>query len=298
MVKLAKKRESFGDQVFNVSLYVIMVILMLVTLYPFWSQVVLSFEAGSAAYSTGFLLIPSKFTFESYKLALEYKMLWIGYGNTILRTVTAVILSITVTSLTAYPLSKKGLPFNQGFTLIILFTMLFGGGLIPNYLLIKNLGLYDSMWALILPGTVSAFNVLIMRNFFRSIPESLEESAKVDGAGHFRIFSTIILPLSTPVLATVALWVGVAHWNAWFDGMIYISDPNKQVLQVILRRIIVENNVTDLNALLLKMQNKTSFTGRQLQATMIMFSIIPMLIVYPFVQKYFAKGIMIGAIKG
>ena len=176
--------------------------------------------------------------------------------------------------------------------------MLFTGGLIPNYLLIKNLGLLNSVWSLVLPGMISAFNVLIMRNFFRSIPESLEESARVDGAGYIRIFTRIILPLSMPVLATIALWVGVGHWNAWFDSLIYIADGRKQVLQVILRRIIIENDTSDMKSMIQKMGSHTEYTGRQLQSTVIMLSIIPMLVVYPFVQKYFVKGVMIGAIKG
>lgn len=294
-------KKSRGDKIFDVFLYLLMLIIMIITIYPFWTQVVISLDGGgaeSAAYSSGVVLFPSELSLASYKLAFQYDAMWSGYLNTIYRTVLGVILSIIFSTLTAYPLAKRKLPGNKVFTSIILFTMLFGGGMIPSYLLIQELGLYNTIWALVLPGMIGAFNVMIIRNFFRAIPEELEESAVVDGAGYGTIFIRLILPLSKPVLATVALWVGVGHWNAWFDSMIYISDPDRQVLQVVLRKIILENNTSDLTLIMQKMSNASEFTGRQLQATMIMFSIIPMIIVYPFVQKYFVKGIMIGAVKG
>jgi len=291
-------RKTASEHLFDVVLYLLLILIVVITLYPFWNQVALSISSDESAYSSSVLLFPSKMSFDSYSLVFQYKPLWIGYGNTIMRTVIGVILSLIFTTLTAYPLSKKDLPYNRLVSTFILFTMLFGGGLIPNYLLIKNLGLYNTIWALVIPGMVGAFNVFIIRNFFRSLPESLEESARIDGAGYFLIFRKIVLPLSTPVLATVALWVAVGHWNAWFDSMIYIADPNKQVLQIILRKIIIENNTNDINTIIYRMGEKSQFSGRQLQATIIMFSIIPMIAAYPFVQKYFVKGIMLGAVKG
>ncbi|WP_308638073.1 carbohydrate ABC transporter permease [Paenibacillus silvisoli] len=294
-------KKSASDKLIDAIIYFILAIIMLLTLYPFWTQVVISLDGGgtdSAAYSSGIVLFPSQLTFGSYKLALQFDELWTGYGYTVLRTVLGVILSIVFTAMTAYPLSKKDLPMNKAFTSIILFTMLFAGGTIPSYLLIKELHLMNTVWALVVPGMIGAINVLIMRNFFRSIPEELEESARVDGAGYMRIFTQVVLPLSKPVLATVALWVGVGHWNAWFDSLIYITDPDKQVLQVVLRKIIIQNNTSDITLLIQNLGKNTSFSGRQLQATVVMFSILPMLIVYPFIQKYFVKGVMIGAIKG
>lgn len=290
--------KTAGEKLFDCVLYFLLIFIVIITLYPFWNQVVLSVSGVDAAYSTGVLLFPSKISLDSYHLVFQYKQLWIGYGNTIMRTVLGVLLSLIFTALTAYPLSKKELPLNRQASALILFTMLFGGGLIPNYLLIKKLGMYNTIWALVIPGMISAFNVFIVRNFFRSLPESLEESARMDGAGYFLIFRKIVIPLSTPVLATVALWVAVGHWNSWFDSMIYISDPNKQVLQVILRKIIIENNSNEINTLVYKIGHKTEYSGRQLQAAIIMFSIIPMIVAYPFVQKHFVKGIMLGAVKG
>ncbi|MFD0713059.1 carbohydrate ABC transporter permease [Paenibacillus sp. GCM10027626] len=294
-------KKTAGERVFDVVLYIVLAVILFCTLYPFWTQVVISLDgagADSAAYSSGIILLPTELTFESYKLALKFDALWSGYWNTIVRTVLGVCLSTFLTAITAYPLSKRDLPWNGTFTSFILFTMLFAGGIIPSYLLIKELNLLNTIWVLVIPGSIGAFNVLIMRNFFRSIPEELEESARVDGAGYLRIFTQIVIPLSKPVLATVALWVAVGHWNAWFDSMIYISDPDKQVLQIVLRKIIIQNNMSDINSVIQNIGNKTEFSGRQLQATVVMFSIIPMLIVYPFVQKYFVKGVMIGAIKG
>lgn len=294
-------KKSRGDKIFDAILYVLLALIMVVTLYPFWTQVVISLDGSGvkgASYASGFVLFPKKITLDSYVLAFKYEALWSGYFNTIVRTMLGVLLSVVFTSITAYPLSKKDLPLNRTATSIILFTMLFGGGTIPSYLLIKELGMFNTVWALVVPGMISAFNVMIIRNFFRSLPEELEESARVDGAGYLRIFAQIVLPLCKPVLATVALWVGVGHWNAWFDSMIYISDPAKQVLQIVLRKIIIENNTTDISIMMQNMASHSEFSGRQLQATIIMFSIIPMLIVYPFIQKYFVKGIMIGAVKG
>ncbi|WP_372628946.1 carbohydrate ABC transporter permease [Cohnella sp.] len=294
-------KKSSGDRVVDAVLYAAMAVIMIITLYPFWTQVVISLDGagvGGTAYASGLVLWPKELTLASYKLAFDFAELWTGYGNTILRTLIGVLLSVFFTALTSYPLAKRDLPFNGAFTGIILFTMLFGGGLIPTYLLIKELNMINTLWVLVIPGMIGAFNVLIMRNFFRGIPEELEESARVDGAGYARIFFQIVIPLSKPVLATIALWVGVGHWNAWFDAMIYVSDPDKQVLQVILRKIVIQNDMSDINNVINSIGKATAFSGRQLQSTVIMFSIIPMLIVYPFIQKYFVKGVMIGAIKG
>ncbi|MBX4148601.1 carbohydrate ABC transporter permease [Paenibacillus sp. FSL W7-1279] len=301
MFDIIQVKKSAGDKIVDGVLYIAAAIIMLATIYPFWTQIVISLDgtgADGAAYASGFILLPEQLSFESYKLAFKFDALWQGYWNTIVRTVIGVILAVLLTSITAYPLAKRDLPWNRVFTGIILFTMLFGGGTIPNYLLIKELGMYNTIWALVIPGMVGAFNVLIMRNFFREIPAEVEESARVDGAGYLRIYTQIVLPLSKPVLATVALWVGVGHWNAWFDSMIYMSDPDKQVLQVVLRKIVIQNNMTDISAVMQHIGNQTTFSGRQLQATVIMFSIIPMVIVYPFIQKYFVKGVMVGAVKG
>jgi len=293
-------KKSISEKVFDILNYFFVFCILLITIYPFWNQVVISLSGGFSSYSMGMLLWPAIISTEAYELVLSYSLLWTGFRNSIIRTILGTLLSLIFTSLTAYPLSKNKLPLNSFFTKMILFTMLFNGGLIPNFLLIKNLGMLNTVWSLVLPGMIGAFNVLIMRNFFKSIPASLEESAMIDGAGYFKIFFSIILPLSAPVIATVTLWLVVGHWNAWFDGLIFITDRNGILLQTVLQRIIIENNTSDIQEILANIHSseRIGFTGRQLQAAILVVATIPMIIVYPFVQKYFVKGIMIGAIKG
>lgn len=284
-------------KVFDVFVAVFMLIVAITTIYPFWYTIVVSLSGVDK--TSGIQFLPNDFTLDAYKLLMEYESLWIGYKNTIVRCFLGTSLSIFFTALTAYPLSKKELPFNGILTNFIMFTMLFSGGMIPSYLLVKDLHLINTIWSLVLPGMIGAYNVFIMRNFFRSIPASLEESARMDGASWFYIWWKIILPLAKPVMATVTLWILVGHWNAWFDATIYITDPNKTVMQVVLRKISIENSAADMNAIIAKMQGgANAFTSRSLEMAIVVVTILPMLIVYPFLQKYFVKGIMIGSVKG
>lgn len=273
-----------------------MLLVILTTLYPFWYTIVASLSAVDMG--GGFQVLPNQFSLGAYKLLFDYDLVWIGYRNTIIRCIVGTSLSVFFTAMTAYPLSKRDLPFHNFFTNFILFTMLFSGGLIPSYLLIKDLHLLNSIWSLILPGMMGAYNIFIVRNFFRSIPSSLEESARIDGAGWFYIWWKIILPLAKPVIATVTLWILVGHWNAWFDALIYITDPQKTVVQTVLRKITIENSSADVNAIMSKLQKGDNVATKTMEMAMIVVTIIPMLITYPFLQKYFVKGIMIGSIKG
>lgn len=220
-----------------------------------------------------------------------------GYLNTLFRTIVGTFLTVLTTCMFAYPLSKKDLPHRSLITFLVLFTMLFGGGLVPTYLLIRNIRLIDSLWVYVLPGLTSAFNIIIVRNFFQSIPESLRESASIDGASDVRILFQIYMPLSKPVLATVSLWTAVAHWNAWFDALLYINSESKQVLQMFLRRIVIENS-TQLIEKGLVNPEVTQFTPETIKAATVIVTILPILLVYPFVQRYFVKGIMLGSVKG
>ena len=294
MVKKRKKIKAF-----DVFLIVFMILVVITTVYPFWYTIVVSLSGVDM--SSGIQFLPNKFTLNAYKLLLSYSAVWIGYKNTIIRCILGTTLGVFFTAMTAYPLSKNDLPFHNFFTNFILFTMLFSGGMIPTYLLVKDLHLLDSIWALILPGLMGAYNIFIMRNFFRSISVSLEEAARMDGASWFYIWWKIILPLAKPVLATVALWlfVIVNHWNSWFDASIYIHDPNKTVVQVVLRRIAIENSSADMNAIRTRMSHGTNLaTTKSLEMAMVVVTIFPMLVIYPFLQKYFAKGIMVGSVKG
>lgn len=284
-------------KLFDILVFLFMVIVAITTIYPFWYTIVVSLSGVDK--TSGIQFLPNDFTLDAYKLLVQYESLWIGYKNTIIRCVLGTVLSVLLTALTAYPLSKKELPFHNAITNFIMFTMLFSGGMIPSYLLVKDLHLLNTIWALILPGLLGAYNIFIMRNFFKSIPQSLEESARMDGANWFYIWWKIILPLAKPVIATVTLWILVGHWNAWFDATIYITDPDKTVMQVVLRKIAIENSASDMNAIIAKMQGgANAFTGRSLEMAMVVVTILPMLVVYPFLQKYFVKGIMVGSIKG
>lgn len=288
--------DTFQDKILLVITYIILTFIGIITLYPFWDLFVLSISPYEESYKMGIRLFTLSPTLDSYKKVLMNPEIARGYSNTIVRTVLGTAIGVFITILTAYPLSKRNLPFNKVVTTLFVFTMIFGAGLIPSYLNIKSLGLINTFWVLIIPVAISPYNIIITRNFFRSIPDSLSESAKIDGASEFRIWYQIVLPLSKPVIATIALWVAVAHWNSYFDALIYITDRSKMVLQVILRRIVLENQTQDM---LLESAGITQkATPEIIKATVIMVATLPILCVYPFVQKYFVKGVMLGSVKG
>lgn len=294
---LPKENRKRKNGLFDVFVVLFMLAVVVTTVYPFWYTIVVSLS--SVDKTSGIQFLPNGFTLDAYKLLMDYGLIWTGYRNTIIRCVVGTSLSVFLTALTAYPISKKELPFHKFFTNFIMFTMMFSGGMIPSYLLIKDLHLLNSLWALILPTLLGAYNIFIMRNFFRSIPVSLEEAARMDGAGWLYIWWKIVLPLAKPVLATVTLWILVSHWNAWFDATIYITDPEKTVMQVVLRRISIENSAADMNAIMVRMQKgANAVTSKSVEMAMVVITILPMLIVYPFIQKYFVKGIMVGSVKG
>ncbi|MFR5072668.1 MAG: carbohydrate ABC transporter permease [Bianqueaceae bacterium] len=286
-------RELAFD-IFNV---VLMFLIIIITLYPFWFTIVCSFSKVVAG--NGITLWPKQFSTTAYSLLLDYDLIWITYRNTIVRCIVGTSLSVFFTAMTAYPLSKREMPFQGVLTNFILITMLFGGGLIPSYILVKDLHMLNTIWALVIPNMLGAYNIFIVRNFFRSIPSSLEESARIDGANWFYIWIRIVVPLAKPVIATIALWSLVGHWNAWFDALIYIRESTRTVVQVILRKITIENSSMDVNAIMAKMSNKDQSPGGEtLEAAITVITIVPMLVIYPFLQKYFVKGIMVGSIKG
>jgi len=213
--------------------------------------------------------------------------------NTIVRVALGTIITTFVCILTAYPLSKKFLPDRKFFTAFMVFTMFFSGGLIPMYILIKSLKYINTVWALVIPSAIPTFSMLIIRNYFMTIPDSLEESAKIDGANDFFILFSIVVPLSLPILATTVLWTIVGHWNAWFDAMLYITNSRKQVLQAILRQIVIVGTMDQL-----EFEAHMYASPESLKAATIIVGTLPIIMVYPFVQKYFIKGIMIGSLKG
>lgn len=284
MAKNISKQPVITDEQYRV-----MNRLLLKSAYPD----VFTFEIGALGHLQEYL---GGITLSSYRMVLEKKEVYIGYANTIFRTVVATVLVLLFTAIAAFPLSRKDLPHRSVIMFLLILTMLFSGGLIPTFLLVTNLGLYNSRWVYVIPGMLTAFNVILVKNFFQAIPESLHESARIDGASEWRILFQIYIPLSKPVLATVALWTAVAHWNEWFAPLIYIDDNSKQVLQFFLQKIVI-NNQTELISQGLADPDAVSFSSETIKAAMVMVTVLPILCVYPFIQKYFVKGIMLGSVK-
>lgn len=264
-------------------------------IFPFISLLFTSLTTSAGASMGSFNIDWDNLTLENYKSMLNNKFIWSGYRVTLFRTIVGTVLSVLMTSIGAYCMSRPYFPNRAFWMSFIIFTMYFGGGLIPTYVLYCSYGLKDSVWVMILPGLVGAYNLIIMRNFFQQVPASLEESARIDGAGDLRILFSIMYPVSKPVLMTVALWVAVGHWNSWYDCLVYIRDTNKFVLQIVLRRIVLQGTTEMMKAGLAE-----DVVGNPdgLKAAAIFVTTIPILCVYPFVQKYFVKGVMVGSLKG
>ncbi len=291
-----KIRQSMGSRLFDVLNYTFLTVLMLITLYPFWYVIVASISDNSSLQAAeGIILLPvGNINFGAYKLAFEHSLLLSSYKNTLILLVVSLPINIVMTLFCANFLAAKNLLFKRPLTLFMLFTMYFSGGMIPAYLNIKDLGLYNSMWALILPGALSLYNAIITKTAIEGIPDSLSESAYLDGAGELTVLFKIILPLLKPTIAVLVLYYGVGLWNSWFPASIYIKDNVKLPLQNILRSIMIENSS-------LAVQEgdvvANSFT-ETIKYAVIIISTLPILCIYPFLQKYFAKGVMIGAVKG
>lgn len=295
MKKVKKIRRSKGSIAFDCFNYLFMALFSFTILFPFWNLFVQSVSSPDAGIVDALQIWPEKFSTFNYEYVLSNKYIWTGYRETLIRTVAGTILGVFLTAMGAYVLSKKNLPNRTFWTTVILIPMFFSGGMIPSYLWMVKLHLINNRLVLILPGLISSYNLIIMRNFFMSVPEGLEESAQIDGAGSMRIFFSIVLPISKAVLATVALWVMVGHWNAWFDATIYMRDADKLPLQVVLRRILLEGTqqIMDMNS-----TDTNHVTPDTLKAATTFVCMLPIMCVYPFVQKYFVKGVIIGSLKG
>lgn len=281
-------------------IYVLLGVFSLSIVFAFEHLLSISFSPSYVATKGGLHLLPVDPTLDNYRKVLESKYIWMGYKNTLIRTIVGTSLQLMITAMGAYALSKRFFPHRSIWTFMIVFTMFFSGGLIPTYILIVNLGLMNTYAAMILPGLVSAFNLVIMRNYFMSLPEEVEESCMIDGAGRFRIFFQIVLPLSKPILATVALWLAVGHWNAWFDVLIYITDDKMFTLQIVLRRIIITGTQQMVEMALTSesLLNDIQASPEGVKAAAIFVATVPILAAYPFIQGFFVKGIMIGSLKG
>lgn len=286
-----------GDSIFTILIYVILIIIGLITLFPFLDVVFNSLTTSKELVENAksVIAIPKNPTLENYKYVLSGNSIFRAYGVTIFRTVVGTILNMTITVMTAYPLSKKFLPGRGALMQVFFFTMIFSGGMIPTYLVVKTFKLTNTIWALIVPSLLNVYNMIIMRTSFEGIPEELEDAAKIDGCSEWTTLIKIVLPVSKPTLASISLFYAVWHWNAFFDVVLYITDRKLWPLQTLLREVVLTMSMAELNAQLADVATPPSSS---VIAATVMVSTLPILVVYPFLQKYFVKGVMVGAVKG
>lgn len=289
-------KKNADDYIVDIFCYTFLIILCVSIVIPFMQIITISLSPTKYVNSFGLKLIPKEVVFDGYLAILKNDQLWVGYKNTIFVAIVGTAINVILTCMGAYALSKKDLPGRNVLTALLVFTMYFGGGMIPTYMLIKNVGLLNSVWVYVIPGAVGTYNMIITRNFFMALPSSLEESAKVDGASVFRIFFAIIIPLSKPIIATISLWYGVGHWNSWRPSMLYVSDSKKHLLQYILRQILFEGTLKEEGAV--EELGQLAVNTETMKMAALLVATIPILCVYPFIQKYFVKGVMVGSLKG
>ena len=295
-----KIHDCTVDKIVYTLNYIILIAFLIIVLYPFVYIVSCSFSSGQALISGKVTLLPVDPTLEGYKAILEYKDIWTGFANSFLYTIAGTLVGLTLTILAAYPLSRSSLVGRRPLMMLFLFTMLFNGGLVPNYMLVLSLGLLNTAWAIILPTALSAYNVIVARTFFiNTIPNELHESAELDGCGEFRFLISIVLPLSKAIMAVLVLWIAIGFWNSYFNPMIYLNDKSKFPLQLILREILLMANVDFTKAAANpELYYKNQQLSEILRYGTIIISALPLMVLYPFIQKYFVQGVMIGSVKG
>ena len=298
-VKPARIKDSSGDRIFFIFCYSVTVLLAVIVLLPLIYVVSCSFSSGIAVSTGKVLLWPVDFTLDGYKRVGMYPMVWRSYANTIMYTTGGTVLHICLVMIAAYPLARRGLPHKKIFMLFFSFTMLFNGGMIPSYLLIRDLGIMNTVWAMLIPGAFSAYNMVVARTFIQnSIPESLLEATQVDGCSDVRYFFQFVLPLSKAVIAVLSLQVAIAIWNSYFNALLYLTNDKLHPLQLVLRKVLLLSQISADD--LMDPDDALALQGMAdlMKYSLIVFATVPILCVYPFVQKYFVKGIMIGSIKG
>ncbi len=289
-------KPSTGSRVFDVVNAAFMAAVCAIMLYPLWYVVCCSFSDPMQLMAhRGVLLWPLGFTLSGYETILGYKAIWNAYKVTIFVVIAGSALNILFSVLFAYVLSRSGMMWHKVITGLAVFTMYFSGGMIPTYIVVKSIGLYDTIWALIFPSLISTYNVIILRTAFYGIPDELEESARLDGAGEFRTLFTIMVPLIVPSIAAVTLFYAVGHWNEWTDALLYIRSASLRPLQMVLRAILIQGENIEVSG---GQDLRTELNNTLLKYCVIVVSTVPILCIYPFVQKYFTRGIMLGAVKG
>lgn len=292
------KDKSLGAKIFNIINGIFMAIVIAITLYPLLYVLALSLSSSEYVQAGLVSLFPKGFNIEAYKQVFADNHFWKSYGNTILYTVLGTAINLALTSTMAFCLSRRDLIGRKPLNMLVVFTMFFSGGLIPNFLLVKSLHIYNTIWAIVLPGAINTYNMIIVRTFMQQLPEEILESGRIDGANDLQLFSKIVLPLSKPALATIGLYYAVDHWNAYFYPMLYLKDKSKYPLQVLLKEMIVDEDLSSLNQSAAEIMGNIQPTSDMLMGASIIIALIPILCVYPFVQKYFVQGVMIGSVKG
>ncbi|MGN0998189.1 MAG: carbohydrate ABC transporter permease [Faecousia sp.] len=292
-----KIKKSASRRIFEVINYIFLTLVMAISLFPLVHMFALSFSSNSAAAAGWVTIFPVDFSLESYKYILEKPEFFRAFGVSVVRVILGTVISVSLTILCAYSMSQPDHKFHgrKIYVWMFMITMVFSGGIIPTLLVVKAVGIYDKIWALILPSAVQTFNIILMLNFFRGLPPALSESAFIDGANHFQVLLQIYLPISKPSLATVGLFTMVGHWNSWFDGMIYLADTKKYPLQTYLHNVIQSMDMSsiDLNSA----ASLSEVSSKTLQAAQIFVAVLPILIVYPLLQKYFIAGMTLGSVK-
>ncbi|MDO4386299.1 MAG: carbohydrate ABC transporter permease [Clostridia bacterium] len=302
MVTKSKSRRKYkgvpisvGERIFDAAMVLITFLICVIMIYPVLFILKQSFSSSDTVGLATLSLLPKEWSVAGYAFVLKNSNVWRGYGNTILRTVLSTVLGLIVSVGYAYPLSKPDLPHRRLLTFLIVVTMFVGGGTIPNYLLVSSLGLRNTIWCMVLPKLAKAYNIVIMRNFFMSLPRELDDAADIDGCNAIQTLILIVLPLSTAILATIGLWIVVENWNAWFDCLLYVSDSKLYVIQVVLRKILIEasSEVQDRHA-----AASSAVSEDVVKYCTIMVATVPILMVYPFLQRFFVKGLIVGSLKG
>ena len=292
-----KVKRSYGERIGYAIILIVMITYALTTLYPFWHVLMYSISDSGRAMTGGLFFLPRGVSLLSYRTVFQTHQIFVAYRNTILKTVVGTVLSLIITALTAFPLSIRRLRGRNAISMYIFFTMLFSGGMIPTFLVVQNLGMIDTFWALIIPGLMSAYDMFIMRNYFQQLPPELEESAYIDGATPPVVLAAIILPVSTPCLAAVAMFYAVGNWNSYLDCLLYTNSGDLQVLQIYLRNLIDSAGAMDAIASV-SGDSTHQLSAETVKMTTIAVSILPILILYPFLQKFYTKGVTTGAVKG
>lgn len=293
-----KINTSAGDKVYYLLVNIILGIFLVLVMFPLLNVLACSFSSADEVTAGHVYIWPVKPTLAGYEAVFNYKGIWGAYGNTILYTVVGTAINLSMTLIAAYPLARRNLPLKKPIVMLFTFTMLFSGGMIPSYLLVKDLGMMNTIWALVVPGAISVYNLIIARTFIQNIPTDIEEAAKIDGCSDYRYFFTMVLPLSKTVIAVLALYYAVGHWNDYFTPWLYITKRPLYPLQVILREILVMNTINPSDTV----NEETLLASKALQDllkySLIVVSSAPILMVYPIAKKYFLKGVMLGALKG